>query len=176
MGLLTNRTVTAQSLYSDICFSKVYTLLTGDTNHTFHFSWYSRSGYNGNPLLLSSRCFTATVLIFSILLYQYYGSFIVGSLLTESPKTITTVRSLLESNIYIYMDEVPYILDNFKRVKEKSAVQLYQKVMAQNPIFLPVSTGVAMIKRGHAFHTDASYTYLLLKCNSTIQNCENHKN
>lgn len=103
------------------------------------------------------------------MIYQFYGSFIVGSLLTKSPKTITTVKSLLESNLYIYVDEVPYILDNFKRVKENSAMELFNKVMAQaqNQIFMPVSKGVEMIKRGNVFHTDASYAYLLLKCNKT---------
>lgn len=114
--------------------------------------------------LTSSRIFTTTTLIFSIMLYQYYGSFIVGSLLTESPKTITTIKSLLDSNLFTYVDEVPYIFDNFKRVKEQSAVQLFKKVMDQNPTFMPVSRGVEMIKLGHVFHTDASYAYLLLKC------------
>lgn len=122
------------------------------------------SGYSGVPLLISSRLFTFTILLFSIMIYQFYGSFIVGSLLTDSPNTITTVKRLLESNLYTYVDEVPYILDNFKRVKEKSAVQLFNKVMAQSNVFIPVSKGVMVIKRGDVFHTDASYTYLLLKC------------
>ncbi len=133
-------------------------------------------GYAGNALLASSRIFTTTILIFSILLYQYYGSFIVGSLLTESPKTITTVKNLLASNLYTYMDEVPYILDNFKRVKETSAVQLFNKVMKQNLIFMPVSKGVEMIKRGHVFHTDASYAYLLLKCTTILDRFALFKN
>lgn len=73
------------------------------------------------------------------------------------------------------MDEVPYILDNFKRVKEKSAVQLFDKVMAQNPIFIPINEGVTMIKRGHVFHTDASYAYLLLKCKTFSKICLSFK-
>lgn len=146
-----------------------------DSSTTYIQSNYP--GYSGNPLLVSSRIFTTIILLFSIIIYQFYGSFIVGSLLTESPKTITTVKSLLESNLYIYMDEVPYILDNFKRVKEKSAVQLFNKVMAQKEIFMPVSKGVTIIKRGDVFHTDASYAYLLLKCKALtkieIENLEN---
>lgn len=120
--------------------------------------------------MVSSRIFTTTILLFSILIYQFYGSFIVGSLLTESPKTITTVKGLLESNLFVFMDEVPYILDNFKRVKEKSALQLFDKVM-MNPTFIPLSKGVTMIKRGHVFHTDASYAYLLLKSKTFEKIC-----
>lgn len=105
-----------------------------------------------------------------MLLYQFYGSFIVGSLLTESPKTINTIKDLLDSNLYIFVDEVPYILDNFKRVKEKSAMELFNKVMSQSSIFLPLSKGITMIKRGYVFHTDASYAYLILKCKMSLSN------
>lgn len=37
--------------------------------------------------------------MFSVVIYQFYGSFIVGSLLTETPKTIKTMRQLLNSRL-----------------------------------------------------------------------------
>lgn len=62
------------------------------------------------------------------------------------------------------MDEIPYIWDNFKRTREKSAVQLFNKVMMQNSIFMPLYDGLTLVKRGgYVFHPDASYAYLILK-------------
>lgn len=127
----------------------------------FHFS----QGYWENPLLISSRILTSTILLFSLCIYQFYSSFIVGSLLTEPPKTIKTIKQLLHSKLEIAVDEVPYVLDNFQRVKEESAVQLYNTVISQPSPFMPLYSGLNMVKKGSfAFHTDGSYAYKILKC------------
>lgn len=117
------------------------------------------------PLFISSRILTLTILIFSVCMYQFYGSFIVGSLLTEAPKTIKTMKQLFNSRMEFAVDEVPYILDNFKRVREESAVKLFRKVMSQPNAFLPLNRGLSMVKKGSfAFNTDGSFAYTILKC------------
>lgn len=134
---------------------------------------------------MSSRILATTTLMLSLCVYQFYGSFIVGSLLTEPPKTIKTIKGLLNSKLEVAIDEVPYVLDNFKRVKEDSVVKLYNKVMEKPNPFMPVYRGklfkvdifnfnkflwgtwigLSLVKRGSfAFHTDGSYAYTILKC------------
>lgn len=104
----------------------------------------------------------------SICIYQFYSSSIVVSLLTEPPKNIRTMKQLLDSKMPVGVDDLPYIIDNFKRVKEESSLKLYNRVMSEpNPI-MPLYEGLKMVKKGSfAFHTDGSSSYSLLKCNIT---------
>lgn len=133
-------------------------------------------GYNGNPLLISSRLLTVTILVFSILTFQFYSSFIVGSLLLEAPKTIKTVKQLLNSKLDCFVDDVPYIRDNFQHNKEESVIKLYEKIMAHpEKAFVELHEGLDLVKNGRAFHTDGSYAYQILpsKFNVCARPCLN---
>lgn len=116
------------------------------------------------PRLSSARVIILSALIFSILLFQFYSSFIVGSLLTESPKTIRTIQQLLDSRLECGIDEVSYIRDIFNHAIDPVAIKLYHtKILAKNNIF-NLETGLERIRRGgFAFHTDISSTYIKLK-------------
>lgn len=114
------------------------------------------TGYDGNPLLLSSRVLITTMLIFSVLIFQFYSSFIVGSLLTEAPKNIKTVKQLLNSRFEFGIDLVPYVLDNFHSATEPSTIELYNRIM-KNPgkALMPLQTGLSLLKKGgFVFNTD----------------------
>ncbi len=103
--------------------------------------------------------------MFSILIFQFYSSFIVGSLLTESPKYIKTVKQLLNSPFEFGIDTVHYVHDNFHDSNEESTVKLYNKIM-KNPKkpLIPLETGLNLLKNGgFVFLTDASYAYLRSK-------------
>lgn len=113
---------------------------------------------------MSSRIFTLTYLMFSLVIYQFYGSFIVGSLLTETPKTIRTMKQLLNSRLDFAMDELPYVQDTFHFIIEESAVEMYNKIMAQPKPLVPLFTGLNLVKKGTlAYNTDGIYAYALLK-------------
>lgn len=107
------------------------------------------AGYYGNPILLSCRVLTISMLMFSLLIFQFYSSFIVGSLLTEAPKNIKTVKQLLNSRFEFGIDLVPYVLDNFHAATEESTVALYNKIM-KNPekSMMPLYTGLTLLKKG----------------------------
>lgn len=114
------------------------------------------AGYDGKTFLLSSRVLITTMLMFSILIFQFYSSFIVGSLLTEAPKNIKTVKQLLDSRFEFGIDLVPYVLDNFHSATEESTVELYNKIM-KNPgkALMPLRTGLNLLKQGgFVFNTD----------------------
>lgn len=102
--------------------------------------------------------------MFSLVIYQFYGSFIVGSLLTETPKTIRTMKQLLNSRLDFAMDELPYIQDTFSHVFEESALVMYNKIMEQPKPFIPLFTGLNLVKKGTlAYNTDGIYAYAMLK-------------
>lgn len=102
--------------------------------------------------------------MFSVFIFQFYGSFIVGSLLTETPKTIKTVKQLMHSGLDFAIDEFGYIEDVFHHSREESTVELYNKIMAQPKPFLNVFAGLDLVKKGSlAFNTDAIYAYAILK-------------
>lgn len=114
--------------------------------------------------MISARLVILSALFFSILLFQFYSSFIVGSLLTESPKTIRTIQQLLDSRLECGIDEVSYIRDIFNHAIDPIAIKLYHtKILAKNNVF-SLEKGLELIKRGgFAFHTDISSTYIKLK-------------
>lgn len=90
----------------------------------------------------------------ALVIYQFYGSFIVGSLLTETPKTIKTMKQLLHSRMDFAMDPFPYIQDTFVHIREESAVEMYNKILAQPQPFLPLFTG--MFSKLHRLNTLAT--------------------
>lgn len=114
-------------------------------------------------MLVSSRILIASILIFSIVTFQFYLSFIVASLLIEAPKTIKTVQQLLNSELICFIDEVAYIRDHIEHFNEESVVKLYNKITAHPNAFIPLEKGVELIKRGgHAFYTDGNHGYQAL--------------
>lgn len=107
-------------------------------------------------MLISCRVLVTTILIFSLLIFQFYSSFIVGSLLTVAPKNIKTVKQLLNSRFEFGVDVVPYVLDNFHSATEESTVMLYDKIMKYpGKALMPLQTGLSLLKKGgFVFNTD----------------------
>lgn len=140
-------------------------------------SIYWFEGYSGCPLLMSSRILMTTVLIFSVVTFQFYSSFIVASLLTEAPKTIKTIQQLLNSELDCYIDEIAYMRDHIEHYKDETVVKLYNKIMEHPNPFLPLEQGVNLIKKGgHAFYTDGNHGYQLLQSNRVLKSSWFFKN
>lgn len=116
-------------------------------------------GYEGKVLFVSSRIMVTTMLIFSVLVFQFYSSFIVGSLLTEPPKNIKTVKQLLTSRFQFGVDNVAYVMDNFHFATEASTVELYKRLTsAPGKLLMPLQTGITLLKKGgFVFNTDGLY-------------------
>lgn len=90
-----------------------------------------------------------------------------GSLLTETPKTIKTMKQLLHSNLDLAMDELPYVQDILHYNTEESAVQIYNRILAQPTPFLSLYKGLSLVQDGSlAFDTDGVNAYPIVK--STI--------
>lgn len=121
------------------------------------------AGYGGSTHRSSSKLLTITVLFFSFVLFQFYSSFIISSLLTEPPKTIKTMSQLLQSKLECVIDDVPYILDNLQHSKDESAQKIYQQTLKEPERIVSVPKGMELVKKGYALSTDASYAYPKLK-------------
>lgn len=82
----------------------------------------------------------------------------------EAPKTIKTMKQLLNSKLDFAMDDVPYVQDILSYVPEESAVKMYNKIMAQPHPLMPLRDGLNLVKKGgFAYNTDGSYAYEILK-------------
>lgn len=116
------------------------------------------------PALTSARIVTLSTLIFSILLFQFYSSFIVGSLLTESPKTIQTMQQLYDSGLACGLDNISYMRDIFNHATDPTTLKLYKNKILSKEHFYGREKGMELIKRGgFAYHTDGSSIYFKLK-------------
>lgn len=117
-----------------------------------------QQGYSTEPLLISSRILTLTILVFSVLISQFYSAFIVGSLLTEAPKNIKTMKQLMHSKLKFGIDDRPYILDTFEQINEKTTLKFYEKIVkTRDKSVMDLNDGLDLIKRGgFAFNTGRS--------------------
>lgn len=68
------------------------------------------------PKLNSSRIIVISVMLMSFISYQYYTTFIVGSLIIERPKTIKTLTDLINSGIPLGTTTAVYNRDLFTAV------------------------------------------------------------
>lgn len=62
----------------------------------------------------SGKIIVFSLLIFSLLFYQFYSASIVSSLLMEPPKTIKTLQNLLDSNLEAGIEDILYTIDYFE--------------------------------------------------------------
>lgn len=122
-------------------------------------------GFSIKPKLSSSRIALLAVLFFSALFFQFYSSFIVGSLLTKPAKTLRNIKQLLDSDIECGLDKLVYNRDIFENVVGNPiARKLYfQKVAAPNN-YIELWDGIMRIKKGgFAFNTDYSSGYMIVE-------------
>lgn len=131
---------------------------------------------------LSTRIIFIVFVLFSILIYQFYSCFIVGSLLTRAPKTINTLRQLIDSNLHVGIEDISYNLDFFQLTTDKLALELFKKKVVVNgkPLaenFFSVLNGVKKLQKGgFAFHVDVSYAYRTIHdLLSETEICELHE-
>lgn len=54
------------------------------------------------------------ILLFGFLIFQFYSASIVGSLLMEKPKTIKTLRNLIDSSLDVGIEDIVYDHDFFR--------------------------------------------------------------
>lgn len=132
------------------------------------FGIFLQQGYETVTRLLATRIAALSSLFLALMLFQFYGAFIVGSLLMQAPKTIRSMAQLLASPLDCGIDRVVYLEDIFNHLVDPTEVQLYrQKVLARGRQhgLLPWLDGLEAVKRGgYAFaFSDISRMYSALR-------------
>lgn len=70
-------------------------------------------GSSEHPLLPAGRYIVWLILLFTFAIYQFYSASIVGSLLMVKPKSIRTVRDLIDSSLDLGIEDIIYNRDFF---------------------------------------------------------------
>lgn len=139
-----------------------------------------QQGFMENFNRSSTRLILLIFIFFSQIIYQFYSSFIVGSLLTDPPKTINTLRQLIDSNLKVGIEDVTYIADFFQTSNDTIAQEFYKKKVLNGPSrgkYYPIEKGLKLLRQGgYAFHFDTSYGYrMITETFSEDEICELHQ-
>ncbi|XP_050070226.1 ionotropic receptor 75a-like [Anopheles maculipalpis] len=115
-------------------------------------------------LQTSIKLLILVAMVSSMLLVQFYSTFIVGYQLITPPKTINTLEKLADSNIKMCVEDLSYQRDFFNRTKTPIALKLYEKkILPDKYGFVNLSFGIQLLKRGgYAFHSETSYGNALI--------------
>uniref|UniRef100_A0A182VQS8 Ionotropic glutamate receptor C-terminal domain-containing protein n=1 Tax=Anopheles minimus TaxID=112268 RepID=A0A182VQS8_9DIPT len=115
-------------------------------------------------LMSSNKILILVAMAFSMLLLQFYSTFIVGYQLITPPKTINTLEKLVDSNIKMAVENLSYQYDFFRRTKNPVALKLYEtKILPNKYGFVNLTFGLQLVKRGgYAFHCETSYGNTLI--------------
>lgn len=70
-------------------------------------------GSSEHPLLPAGRYIVWLILLFTFAIYQFYSASIVGSLLMVKPKSIRTLRDLIDSSLDLGIEDIIYNRDFF---------------------------------------------------------------
>ncbi|KAH8374501.1 hypothetical protein KR200_000247 [Drosophila serrata] len=112
--------------------------------------------------LFSTRILISFTGIFSFMLMQFYGAFIVGSLLSESPRSIVSLQDLYDSNLVIGMENISYNFAIFTNTSNQLVKTVFAERICEHNI-LTLQQGADRIIQGRfAFHTAIDRIYRLL--------------
>ncbi|XP_036675144.3 ionotropic receptor 75a [Drosophila suzukii] len=115
--------------------------------------------------LFSTRLLISFSCIFSFMLMQFYGAFIVGSLLSESSRSIVNLQALYDSNLAIGMENISYNFPIFTNTSNQLVRDVYGKKICKSGEhnILTLQQGAERIIQGRfAFHSAIDRMYRLL--------------
>uniref|UniRef100_A0A8W7PR71 Ionotropic glutamate receptor C-terminal domain-containing protein n=1 Tax=Anopheles coluzzii TaxID=1518534 RepID=A0A8W7PR71_ANOCL len=130
------------------------------------------TGLSEIPHLSSGRCTSFFILLFGYLMYQYYSASIVGTLLMEQPKSIKTLRNLIDSRLTLGIEDIPYSRDYFVRTTDADSLELHRtrieyyepKTGRNESNFLAAADGLQLVREGgYAFHVAISAAYRIIR-------------
>ncbi|XP_040156950.1 ionotropic receptor 75a-like [Anopheles arabiensis] len=120
----------------------------------------------------SNQVLVLVAMCSSMILFQFYCSFIVGYQLITPPKTINTLQKLVDSEIKMTVENLSYHRDFFlvtlrgaRRTNNPAALKLYETKVLPNRYggFVNLSFGMQLVRQGgYAFHCETSYGNALI--------------
>ncbi|KAI2474066.1 Ionotropic receptor 75f, partial [Diabrotica virgifera virgifera] len=118
------------------------------------------------PYRFSGRIIYLSLLIMSMMAYNYYTSSLVSSLLSGVPEVISTIKELYESNLKVSLELTPTIMAYLIQQRGNRYVSLLNKTkLYENGVANTMSAaeGLEKIKKGNfAFHAELATAYAYL--------------
>ncbi|XP_047103467.1 uncharacterized protein LOC124722336 [Schistocerca piceifrons] len=116
---------------------------------------------------LSWRVVLLFTFLLSLMLNTYYGAAVVGSLLVPPPKTIRTLRHLIDSPIQVGIEDIGYNRDYLEKSTDPVVRELFvRKVFpptAKRPAYYQIDVGVERMRTSlFAFQAEAVTMYPLI--------------
>lgn len=115
---------------------------------------------------MGGRIIFLNILILSILLYNYYTSALVSSLLNTQPNVLKSVRELYESNLKVGTEYQPYTNTYIVQARSDPWVQKLNssKIFTSGrPNYYSPEEGLAKVKKGEfAYHTEITTAYPII--------------
>lgn len=94
---------------------KVVKMVMSKCKHVIKFLFFTTTtGSSELPNVQSRRLVIFVMLLFGFAIFQFYSASIVGSLLMEKPKTIKTLRNLIDSPLSLGIEDIVYNKDFFR--------------------------------------------------------------
>uniref|UniRef100_A0A182MCC2 Ionotropic receptor 75a N-terminal domain-containing protein n=1 Tax=Anopheles culicifacies TaxID=139723 RepID=A0A182MCC2_9DIPT len=125
-----------------------------------------QQGFIESSRTYASRLTLFTMLIFSVLIYQFYLTHIVSYLLVVPPKNIRTVEQLAEHGYGVALENVPEFVEFLNATEDEYLLALVQSQQARmGTVYYDLNDGISFIlERGrNAFVCDANRAYQLIK-------------
>ncbi|XP_043277728.1 uncharacterized protein [Venturia canescens] len=128
-----------------------------------------QQGLSDGPRIYSGRIVFLFLFLWALLMFQFYSASVVGSLLVEKPRYITTPQDVLDSNLAVGSEDIAYNHDFFQTSDSPAIRGIYQKKMApdkktgKRPFFKP-EEGLKKVKKGgFAFQVDTATAYKIIE-------------
>ncbi|XP_046810985.1 ionotropic receptor 75a [Lucilia cuprina] len=125
-----------------------------------------QQGLDPIPKGISSRIITITTFIFSLVMYNYYTSSVVGGLLSNTAQGPTSVDEIISSELRLSFEDIGYYKILFRENKSPRVVRLLNKKVLPPrdpkdlPVFTHIEEAIPYLKRGgYAFHCEVVDAY-----------------
>ncbi|KAG5900001.1 hypothetical protein JTB14_009087 [Gonioctena quinquepunctata] len=128
---------------------------------------FCQQGMTVTPFSYSGRIIIMSLLILSLMIYQFYSASLVSHLLMKPKTRIKSVEDILTSNMKVGCEDILYNRDYFLYTTDRSSKELYyNKILSKKNTsnFLPPKEGLVMVKNGqYAFHVELATAYPIIQ-------------
>ncbi|XP_055903563.1 ionotropic receptor 75a-like [Eupeodes corollae] len=130
------------------------------------FAALCQQGLDPVPKNSPSRTIVLTLFIFSLMMYNFYTSSVVGGLLNSSERGPKTIEEIVNSPLKLSFEDIGYYKVLFKNPTRKIVQQMYKtkvlpkRVPSELPVFTHVQEAIPFLKKGaYAFHCERIDAY-----------------
>ncbi|EDS39757.1 ionotropic glutamate receptor [Culex quinquefasciatus] len=168
LGLFTGLTVAGVALFCAFRLERKFPWNISRTSQEYLLTilgFICLQGFAGITFLNASKVIIVVMLSCALLIYQYYSSFIIGSLLTSPPRYLNTIRQLISSDLEVTIENLFYLWEFYNRTTSPEVEELFQKkILTGSESSTDVITGIQKIKKGgYAMQCDIGYAYPIIK-------------